>query len=313
MKDIVLIADHPTTEKRLDRLLNLIQLIKDDGKKIALTSHVLIPEYIVNKCDYFLYDKENPYNLFVENERSPRQDLYMGNYIFTSFEFLIPHKNKDYRFSCEKQFLLALNYLYNLNFDIIHYIEGDVLIDLNELNDNNKIISTNEFDSVIYCSSILMCGGFFSLSIKNTNIDKYLPITNMLNNQISESLFNEEFNKDKILKNHFVKNFSDYNFLNGLSSQLDNKRLRHSFFNIDGKWNLLLWNPDTKSIKIKLVSNIKNINDSFELEPTLTRLYPIDNLSKDDKVYLFINDSLYKEYNLDPSMSEFKYNKVRIT
>jgi hypothetical protein len=62
MKDIVLITDHPTNEKRLNNLLNLILRLKEHDKKVALASHILIPEYIVNKCDYFLYDKENELN-----------------------------------------------------------------------------------------------------------------------------------------------------------------------------------------------------------------------------------------------------------
>jgi tRNA G46 methylase TrmB len=51
LKEIVLVSDHPTTEVRLDRLLSLIYLLKSNGKKVALSSHILIPEFITKKCD----------------------------------------------------------------------------------------------------------------------------------------------------------------------------------------------------------------------------------------------------------------------
>jgi hypothetical protein len=213
MKDIVLITDHPTNEKRLDNLLNLILRLKDGGKKVALASHILIPEYIVSKCDYFLYDKENDLDIIVEKENSPRQKLYMGNYIFNSFEFLVPNKNKDYRYSCLRQSLQAFNYLKNLEYDIIHFVEGDVLVDMNEMLDNYNILSSGDYDSVIYTSSICMCGGYFSFSTKNINIAEFLPINKeKIKNHINNYTLLENFTINEIFKNynHYIKYYLNY-------------------------------------------------------------------------------------------------------
>ena len=315
MKDIVLITDHPTNEKRLDNLLNLILRLKDGGKKVALASHILIPEYIVSKCDYFLYDKENELDIIVEKENSPRQKLYMGNYIFNSFEFLVPNKNKDYRYSCLKQFLQAFNYLKNLEYDIIHFVEGDVLVDMNEMLDNYNILSSGNYDSVIYTSSICMCGGYFSFSTKNINISEFLPINKeKIKNHINNYTLLENFTRNEIFKNynHYIKNYHNYNFLNGISTLDDSKRIRHSFFMLNGKWSFLLWNPGDNTLNIELTSSINNLNSNFKLNSTMTNIISVDKISDNDVLYLFVNGNLHRKYELEPSMFEFRFNFVEI-
>ena len=312
MKEIVLIMDHPTTEKRLERLLSLIHLLKGENRKIILSSHILIPEYIVDKCDYFLYDRENLYDTIDYTEDTPSQALYCGETIFISPEFSIPFNDKDYRYSCISHFLLSLNYLRDKGFDIIHYIEGDILIDTDEISDNFKIISSGEFDSVIYCSGDFMCGGFLSFSTKKLDLSNFLPLDkNKIKNRISESFLLESFTKNYILENHnhCVKNFNTYPFLCGLSTKDDGERARHSFFYLEGKWCFLIWNPSDKDIKVDMVSNIPSLNSSFELYSSITRIIEIEEI-KDGVFNLFLDDKLYKKYNLTKDMSQFKYNKV---
>ena len=70
MNEVVLIADHPTSEKRLEKLFSLVSLLKKNDKKICLTSHILIPEYIQKKCDFFLHDKENDLNIITFDENN---------------------------------------------------------------------------------------------------------------------------------------------------------------------------------------------------------------------------------------------------
>jgi hypothetical protein len=313
MKDIVLISDHPTTEKRLDRLLNLIQLIKNSGKKIALASHILIPEYIVSKCDYFLYDKENDQDLIPDIGNLPSQRLYFGNYIYTSSEFFIPFIDKDYRYSCLKQILLSINYLKNKNFDIVHYVEGDMMIDVGELFDNYNIINSGQSDSVIYCSNICMGGGLFSFLTNKIDYNYFFPLDKeKIKIQIDNFYLLENFIRNIVFKdyNHHVKNFENYSFLNGLSTQEDASRVRHSFFYLNNKWSFLIWNPSTDIISVSIMSNISNLNIDFNLEPNTTRIIEIDKIQNDDVMSFSINDKLYKKYKLTEDMYQFRYNKV---
>ena len=303
-------------KKRLNNLLNLILRLKDNGKKIALASHILIPEYIVSKCDYFLYDKENELDILIEKEDSPKEKLCVTNYIFNSFEFLVPNKNRDYRYSCVKQFLISINYLKNLGYDIIHYVEGDVLVDMNEILDNYNIISSGKYDSVIYSSSLCMCGGYFSFLTKNINTGEFLPINKeQIKNCISNYTFLENFTKDKILKNynHNIKNYHNYNFLDGMSSSDDIQRVRCSFFLLNEKWSFLLWNPSDNSIDVELVSSISQLNAKFKLDSTMINSILVDNISNNDVLCLFINGNLHRKYELEPSMFDFRFNFVETT
>jgi hypothetical protein len=60
MKEIFLINSHTETTEKLDNLRELIKNIKSNGYEICLITHTSTPQDIVDRCDYFIYDKKNP-------------------------------------------------------------------------------------------------------------------------------------------------------------------------------------------------------------------------------------------------------------
>jgi hypothetical protein len=99
-----------------------------------------------------MFDKKN--EIIVSNYNNLNADycININNSLFCSKEFSRTNQN-DYRYSIIKQFILSLNFLQMLKYDIIHYIEGDSNYnDLSEIDDNYNILTTTEYDSVIYYS-----------------------------------------------------------------------------------------------------------------------------------------------------------------
>jgi hypothetical protein len=61
MKNAIVILSHCNTQEKLDVLKsNLDTLRKHQDFDIILTSHILLPQDILDKVDYFVYDKSNP-------------------------------------------------------------------------------------------------------------------------------------------------------------------------------------------------------------------------------------------------------------
>ena len=110
MKEIVIISDYPTDTFRTDNLFNLINNIKLKGKEILLMSHILIPDYITSRCDYYLYDKKHEMINSINNNLETDYCVNINKQLFCSKEFSRTNQN-DYRYSVIKQFILSLNFL----------------------------------------------------------------------------------------------------------------------------------------------------------------------------------------------------------
>lgn len=173
MKEIVLIADYPTNIQRTDNLLNLINNVKFLNKEILLTSHISIPDYITSRCDYFLFDKQN--ELIDNNNNNVLYCNIIDDYELCSKEFV--KINHDYRYAVIKQFILSISYLKMLNYDVVHYLEGDSnFTNLEELNHNYIILCERKYDAIIYQSDEMMSGSFFSINLNNLNLDNFKKI-----------------------------------------------------------------------------------------------------------------------------------------
>lgn len=58
--DIVVIVSHADTNEKVDILKRGIDVVKEQGFKVILTSHIPVPEHIIDIIDFLVYDKDNP-------------------------------------------------------------------------------------------------------------------------------------------------------------------------------------------------------------------------------------------------------------
>ena len=316
IKEIVVISDYPTDIFRTDNLFNLINNIKLKGKEILLMSHVLIPGYITSRCDYYMYDKKNE---MINSDDSHLENDYCINIngkLFCSKEFPGTNQN-DYRYSIIKQFILSLNFLQMLKYDIIHYIEGDSnYSDLLEIDDNYNILTTTEYDSVIYQSPKIMSGGFFSFNLNKVNLQDLLPLNKeTIIYTIINYKYAEEFTKKEILKgsSFFIKSFDPvkYPILKGCSNN-EYKNIWSSFFKIDKKWSYVMYNMTNQNKNIKIYTNFStNLTEFTLFSGGNWRILPIENIEDNYFFDVYADDTLFKKYKLKSNMSEFNNNIIK--
>ena len=69
MKEIIYIVDYSNTLEKQINLLNLIKSINREIYDVCISSHCILPEWIIELCDYYFYDKNNDllYEPFYKN------------------------------------------------------------------------------------------------------------------------------------------------------------------------------------------------------------------------------------------------------
>lgn len=315
MKEIVIVSDYPTDTIRTDNLFNLVNNIKLKGKEILLISHMLIPDYITSRCDYFIYDKKNE---MIDSNNNFETDycFNINEKLFCSKEFSRTN-NHDYRYSVIKQFILSLNFLQVLEYDIVHYIEGDSNYnDLSEIDENYNILKNTEYDSVIYQSVKMMSGGFFSFNLKKVNLQHLIPLDKeKIINSIIYYKYAEEFTKKEILKglSFYIKeyNFSKFPILKGCSNN-EYKNIWSSFFKIDEKWNYVMYNITNENKNIKIYTNFfPNLTEFTLFSGGNWRILPIENIKDNYFFDVYVDNTLFKKYKLNSDMLEFDDNIIK--
>lgn len=318
MKEIVFIADHADSLERMDNLLDLIKKIKSTGREILLSSHLWIPEYIASRCDYFIFSSDNelieiPSIIGEKNSRS--YSCIVNGMKFYSPEFGRSSEKGDHRYSALKQVIIGLNYLRHLSYEVVHFVEGDSSSDdLSEIEENYKIISSSEYDAVCYKSNTMMAGSFFSLNLNLVDFNGVLPLKKI---DIVEKLrgleFCERFLREFFLENlRFLEKKFDldlYPILRGCSKR-EFKNPWVSFFDIRGEWKYLIWNPSESPCRIEIYNSIVKEFRDFIIEKNHWVILPIGKIQREEDFRVYIDGFLFKNYKLDPAMSQFKNNRI---
>ena len=311
MREIVIISDYPTNIQRTDNLLNLINKVKSLDKEILLTSHISIPEYITSRCDYFLFDKQN--ELIDSNDNILYCNI-IDDYELCSKEFV--KINGDYRYAVIKQFILSLSYLKILNYDVVHYLEGDSnFTDLDELNQNYNILCEKKYDAIIYQSDKMMSGSFFSINLNSLNLDNFKKIDKeKIISSIKEYGFAELFTKKEILNNlvFFVKDYDSnkYPILKGFSNN-EYKNVWCSFFKINENWYYVLQNLTDENKTVKIYQKSSSQLEFILYSNGNWKSIPVPTINDGDYFDVYVNNVLFKTYILDSNMQEFSENVIR--
>lgn len=170
MKSLLVITDFSNTCEKQDNTRRLLNSLSDKHT-ILLISHINLPTDIVNRVDYYLYDKSND---SITNSRL-LQPIMFGN---DNFKLEYRHHEQrvvTYLPSIIKMFVNVLSFAKSLKYDYVHLLEYDTIIkDENIFNINQKIL--NEDNDVVlfvnddcykYGKLFWSTGNLISLSIKN--------------------------------------------------------------------------------------------------------------------------------------------------
>ena len=122
MKEIFLINAYTETTDKLDKLRDLITNVKNNGFEVCLITHTSTPQDIVDRCDFYIYDKENPM------VSDPEVQYWTW---YESPEYHIKWVSKWSRTHVLAYYRLifgGLSYLKSLGYDIVNSFEYDIII-----------------------------------------------------------------------------------------------------------------------------------------------------------------------------------------
>jgi hypothetical protein len=162
MKNIVIINSYANSEEKVNLLLNYVKQVKKTNVDILLTSHLPLPQNIVELANYYIYDKEN---FLLPKERSPATwyadheeyiSLYCSRHgyaiiknVYSALHFAKSLGYTDFIFS-EYDNILSDNGVYKFQsiFDVLQKTEKKIFVfRLNEqrYNKYNIVYQTNFF------------------------------------------------------------------------------------------------------------------------------------------------------------------------
>ncbi len=124
MKNIFIIGTFPNKDYKLTLLESCIDSVKSMGYDILVVSHLPLKESILNKIDYFLYDKENK---LIDNELSPPW------FFFTDIFSVKCISIKGHALAVSKNIMNGINFAKSLGYIFFFYCESDCIFSENDI------------------------------------------------------------------------------------------------------------------------------------------------------------------------------------
>lgn len=142
MKEIYIISCYPDTEYK-ERLLNeCVSKLKSLNKDILIATHYPVPDYIIKKSNYYIYDS---YNIDFQHKTFDNSNLYFTE---ESETFKLDFLEKCHSPSLSRIFNISLNFIKYLEYDYFTIIESDSEYDVEDLkkltNIKNDMVNSNK-------------------------------------------------------------------------------------------------------------------------------------------------------------------------
>ena len=288
-KELFIISAYcPTLEQQI-QLRKLVYTIKEDGRNVLLVSHTHIPTDIVERCDYYFYDKDN---LLIDAWKTVGNwywysgDLSMNTY-FSLFNY------SNYSVPALKLMFHGLLLGKELGYTKAHFLVYDTeILNFNQFDKNSILLDS--YDAVAYNlrgDDNPMPAGYYIAF----NLDKYSYIDLQFDEQrlINELSASDEGNIGEI---SMMKNFlSTKHFLFNPISELDTESIRVNLSHMSDSTYLA-----KNVIACACVRQVAGVEDGI--------LFFINNNGdRDIKIEMVLNDWSYIPVTTDPFQWKYIY------
>lgn len=223
MQKIIIILSHCDSDKKKEVLLkNLIKLREICEHKIVLTSHIPLSDDVIDKVDFFVYDKSNPILKWPKRAfnhwkiiNDVKLSYYVDDYGWTPFNQIL----KGYAIVAEENYdeLIFMNYDLDINDEIS-----------NEINDIDSISKfykvKNTYNDVSYPSLI-----FFKVNKKS--IKKFINLIDLdfyLEKSHAESML-ESISEVILSKKSDIVTKDCIDFYDGMTKEKFNNSIYNEF------------------------------------------------------------------------------------
>ena len=318
MKEIVLITDFSNTEEKITILRKLVDNLKDDYE-ICLNSHFILPQDIINKVDYYLYDKSN---ILIFDNR------YKGvrSFINNSFNLIY----KDYSAPAShfpaiiRQIFTSLIYLKSLRYDVVHLIEYDSqILNLDIFSQNLEEILN--FDAIIYKDEYRFISNFYSLNLNKFSEcdfifdeDKVIDLykRNFLEDFrycIERSMFQIIFDDKnlKIKKEKDLLSFIEFGKYE-IGEEDEYRKNDVLYFTHDNLYYFFAYNRSNNISNYEIIiDNIHILN--FSLDPSFWKVDVLKDISEINRSKCYINNNLFFDidFNQEENKDLIKFQNIK--
>lgn len=329
-KNIVIVSAYCPDKQRLDMLYKLINDLQNlrETHDLLITSHTIIPQYILDKVDYYVYDRHNDLitdiNLINRAWFSPFEGLTILSNLISNYSTYL---------AVYRTIIPAFNFAKGYGYVKAHHIEYDTEIkNLDEIHNND--VDLDEVDSIVYTKEYknfesnidLPLGSVFSFRLDKLNDiflnydeEKLLDILKSV-----EQKTNERTTRDILLRNGNTQKVKDIEeFLHGgnkiaLSNQTEKEKMSYwtvpYYDSKDDKIKVVMWNnKDETPIDVKVITNDTDLIFEKGIEKFGWRIKDIGQLSEVDKILILVNNN--KKLDMDfskTSKEEFILNSCAI-
>lgn len=125
--DIFIISTYPNTEIKEQLLNDTVKKLKSLGQTVLIASHYPVPDYIIKKADYYLYDGNNMLDTNHTLDRD-HPDFWM-----VVDQFRLEGITLNHLSSLSRIFRLSMDFIKTLNYDYFTIIESDSEYDIEDL------------------------------------------------------------------------------------------------------------------------------------------------------------------------------------
>ena len=128
LKEIFIISCFPNTKEKEHLLNQTVSLLKELGKDVLLASHYPIPQYIVEKANFYIYDAYNMIDKENHTLDTDGPDFWVQTDNFYMESIITYHAS-----ALSRMFGIALDFVENLGYEFFTVIESDSIYDKNDL------------------------------------------------------------------------------------------------------------------------------------------------------------------------------------
>lgn len=316
MNETVLITAFTPTVDKLDNLRELVKKIKSYGYKVCLSTHSPTSQDIIDRCDYFLYDKENELN----------NDIDIRHWRFYNTpNFSITYKPNDVMAThivpIARLIIGGLSYLKTLGAKKVYLLEYDTIMETDEV---FKTLSSSLDESTVtgffdgwgevddnlekYRKGKYLFGPLMGLNVDRVDLSLFPtdsetlvslfrksfheaknPVTERIFFDLLWSKYDIKWNEFEIVKNGLSVNTSAY-------EPMEYSDRTYCFFLRDGNVNFFAENNSGTDWKVDLIVN--ELCHSISVGNNQWAFHGLPNLEQIKTIKVIINNKFMEELNM---------------
>jgi len=299
-REIFLVSAYCDTDEKIELLTNIINFLHDGGKKICLCSHITVPDYIIKKIDYFVYDKENE---TLEDPSTKFFATFKSEFVSIQTKLLGGWKNTT--LPVLKSLFNGINIARGNGYNILHYIEYDTeLKDFSMFDDNLKILSKTNAGCVYYGKeNNRLIGSYIGFNLDRFpadsfvfNRDRILNEWMPLHGSCENIVFNEYAIKYDSVSKDTADLFSDPFKINlsGVHNNYEKNRWG-LVLEYESDFYFFIFNDRKDPVIFNVI--IDSVNRSITLDPGVSFIDKLPSTARFVKI--FCNNLIHRDYDLE--------------